>query len=164
MTKEEYEKLDYYERVKQVIAISGSVSMGLSSVGNHYMAREYINNLMEILETHLVLFSSDSEINDTDEIRREFASIAEIIPLIRTDEADFSFLIHMLDYLGIYMEEKLPQNIRLARFFDSLISHKSDIAATCGIDEENLTDVLDKMKSNSDTISKILVNKNKKVK
>ena len=162
MTKEEYEKKDYYERIKLVLAISGSVRNGLESVVDRFMAREYINNLMEILETHLALFSSDPEINDTEYIRREFENMEEIIPLIRKEEANFSFLISMLDTLEGNMEEKLPKNVRLARFFDSLIGNKEDIAATCEIDTETLADILGKMKNKTDVISEILTSQNKK--
>ena len=162
VTKEEYEKKDYYERINLVLSICGSVNRGLASVGNHFMAREYINYLMDILETHHALFSEDPEINDTKDVRIQFDDLKEIIPLIRKDEADFSFLIQMLDYLERAMEERLPKNVRLARFFDSLISHKEDIATTCGIDIETLADVFDKMKNNTDAIDKVLTDKNKK--
>lgn len=164
MTKEEYEKLDYYERLDLVLATCGQVSMGLETIVNEHAAYDYIMELIESLEPYIPLFSSDPEINYSHITNVEFRDMVEIIPLLKQRKASYTYLLDMLRYIEREVEKKLPENVRLARFFDSLISNKEDIAKTCGIDEETLADVFEKMKNNTDAINKILTDKNKKSK
>lgn len=164
MTKEEYDKLDYYGKLKLLLAISGEVRDGLKSVGDKYAARDYIARLCDTLETHFELLANDPEINESKYLKRNFANIFELIPLVKKDEAEYSFLIKILEMVVGEAEAKLPANIQLARLFDNLLNHKAEISKQCGIEEEILFNVIGLMRNNSDAISNILNSPTKKTK
>lgn len=164
MTQMEYEKLDYYGKLKLLLAISGQVRNGLKSVGDKYAARDYIARLCDTLETHFQLLANDPEINETEFFKRNFASIFELIPLVKKDEADYSFLIRILEIVESEAEAKLPAKLQLARLFDNLLTHKAEISETCGIEEETFLDIIGSMRNKSDAISNILKSPSQKTK
>ncbi len=165
MTQEEYEKLDCYDRLNLVLATCGQVSMGLETIIDEHAAYDYILELIESLEPYIPLFSSDPEINYSHITNVEFRDMMEIIPLLKQNNASYTYLLDMLKSIEREVEKKLPDNVRLARFFDRIVANKQFLAKTCGIDEETLFNVIDKMRANTDAVSDIIKNspKEKKV-
>lgn len=164
MTQMEYDKLDYYERLRTLIVVAAETKRGLESIVSKYDAWDYIMRLLDNLESYLPLFSQDIEFNSIELLIREFKDMKEIIPLIREDKADYSYLIMMLTSVEDKAESMFPDNVRLARFLDSLISHKDKFTSSCDIEMSTFLSVMNKMKDNCDIVNSIINNTESKKK
>jgi len=82
MTQMEYDKLDYYERLRTLIVVAAETKRGLESIVSKYDAWDYIMRLLDNLESYLPLFSQDIEFNSIELLSREFKDMKEIIPVV----------------------------------------------------------------------------------
>lgn len=163
MDKQEYENKDYYDRVCLLLAEFGEAEKRLNSIGEEYMARRFIEKTIEKLEIYVPLFLDDVELNSTEYIHRSLVNIADIMPLVKSHEASYHYLIVMLSSAIREAEAKLPSNTRLARFLDKLIDNKETLCKKCDISEEAFNDVFTKLRENINQVDDILEPKDKRM-
>jgi len=169
MNETDYNNLDIYDKLKLMVYICYKVSKGLKNVGDVYEARNYIDGLMVELIEHFNKFSKDKEFiteenfgKQSDLICRNIGNVMELAPLIQSGEADFKYLISILDLLGEIAEESLPDNVKLARIFHRLLEHKTELAEQLGINEEEFAHMIGKMVDDVDSVNRILTSDNEK--
>lgn len=163
MDKQEYENKDYYDRVCLLLAEFGEAEKRLNSVVDDYMARRFIEETIEELEMYVPLFLDDIELTSTEAIHHTLINIADIMPLVKSHEANYHFLIRMLATVIKEAEAKLPSNTRLARFLDKLIDNKETLCKKCDISEEAFNDVFTKLRENINQVDDILEPKDKRM-
>lgn len=163
MDKQEYENKDFYERLRILLVEFGEAERRLNSVGNEYMARKFIEETIEELEVYVPLFLDDVELTSIETIHRNLRNVAEIMPLVKSHDANYHFLIRMLATVSKEAEAKLPSNTRLARFFDKLIENQETLCNKCEISEEAFNEVLTKLREKIDQVDDILDPKDKRM-
>lgn len=169
MDEMNYNNLDIYGKLKFMNYICWDVKKGLEGIVNRYQAQDYIDELMDTLMEYFNIFSKDNELNKEENFGEDFKyfsfgmkEVMDIVPLIKSGEADYTYLIDMLSSLVAIIESALPNNVRLARFFQRLLNCKKEFAERLDINEDEFDNVIGKMMSDVDAINDILTNNNEK--
>lgn len=165
MNEVEFNNLDFYGKLQSMSYICWDAKRRLEGIGSEYAARNLIKELMGILEENFNIYAADAEFNkeenfgDNDNynwFHRNIKNVLDIVPLIKQEEASYSFLIGMLTETIRVIDVILPSNIRLARFLRSLSNCSEEIARDIGADEVAFTDIMSKMLDNVNTVNDIL--------
>lgn len=170
MSNVEFSSLDFYDKLDFAYGIICSAIRGLKSIVNEYYARDYILEITITVEENFKCFLLDPDFNDASRFKSDYKhykttvkEILEICPLIRSNDADYHYLIYMLEDIGAIILNALPDNLRLTKFFLELFDNKEEISEKLNIDIQTLSGVLENFLKESDTINNILKsNKNKK--
>lgn len=158
----DFNSLDLYDKLIYISYTCYEVKTDLERIVDELIQREYIDEILNKLE---LLFPSflDEEVNREENFDNLFRSyqtnvkeIMEIVPFIKKREASYKYLITMLRTIIEVIEETLPENLRIARFFKKLLNNKTRIAETLGVDENIFADIMDKMLKKSDSIMDII--------
>lgn len=163
MTPKEYEQMDFYERLILLITTYGEARRRLNTIVDEYAAREMILEIIEELEIYTPLFLNDVEITSIERINIELKDIERILPLLKTNDANYHYLIIMIKSIINEAESKLPENIQLARFFDKLIANQEKLCEQCDISEEEFKEVLSKLRAQVDEVNATLNPKDKRI-
>lgn len=169
MNREEYNSLDFYGKLKEIICFNEYLKRQLERIGSVDSAREYIDNLMDETLESFELFKQDDDFftkeifdDDLERLLSKIDDVLEIAPLIKEGKADYHYLIYMAATMISYLEKKLPRNVNLARFLNRLVEYKEDLSLEIGVGEEELEKVLGSMLEHVDEVDKI-INSPKKV-
>lgn len=161
MTPKEYEQMDFYERLILLITTCVEARRSLNKIV--HATGKMILEIVEELEIYTTLFLNDVEITSIERINIELKNIEGIIPLLKTNDADYHYLIAMLKSIIKEAESKLPENIQLARFFDKLIANQEKLCEQCDISEEEFKEVLSKLRAQVDEVNATLNPKDKRI-
>lgn len=160
---QEYDNLGFYGKLRELIAFSGYVKVQLERIGSVDSARKYIDNLMNEVLINFEVFREDASFftdanfeTDLEIITSNIDSVMEIAPLIKKGEADYHFLIMIINMFLPLLEKKLPKNVRLARFLNKLIDSKEDLSFEIGVCEEEVEKVIGAMLEKVDEVYKII--------
>lgn len=163
MTKEKFASLDFYGKLKYALGICGEIKRKLEKVGNRYAAEEYINELMDDTIENFNIFINDVNLlneenfqEDTKSLRKLMSEVLEIAPLIKIYKADYKFLIYMIKSLLDILEERLPNNVRLAHFFRELLNYKDEFTDVMDISAEEIEKVIGNMLEHVDEVNDII--------
>ena len=161
--KEKFYNSDFYGKLFFMSYVCENIKNGLKSIINVDFAREYIDELMDLVIEYFNIFANDSDLNSAekfggyyDEVRNGMQSVMEIAPLIKIGQAAYVYLIKMLECIVDISENILPENLKLAQFFQRMINSKKQIAEQLGIDEDAFAAMMGKMLDSVDTVNDIL--------
>lgn len=166
MINDNFQELDFYGKIDYVLSVVYSAINGFESIVNEYEARDFILEIANNVEENFIMFSKDVDLNDDKRFKGNFAyykievrDILDICPRLRTGDADYHYLLIMLKSVDNIIGKLLPDNVRLVRFFESLLDNKDDIADMIDVPVEQFSHLIEGMIEKSNSINHILIDK-----
>ncbi len=171
MNQVEFIKMDFYGKLDYMLGICGDAHRGLKGIVNEDNVWNYIKEVCNRLLVEFAVFSEDIDFsnesnfkNSYTRFRSSISNVTEIATLIKNGEANYNYLVRILETLITIIEANTPSDVRMARMFKTLLDNKTYFSEQIGVDEDEVERVLLGMLSNIDVIKSTIKNGSSSIK